>query len=441
MKNYILSILIIIPFFVLSQTDEKVISDIYTNSLTKGQSYNWLDYLSNNIGSRLSGSLGAEKVWLQPVMVPKWVRGIPEFAYIETKPGNTIKVNICALGGSISTPPTGLKAKIVEVSGVEELEKLGRDKIKDKIVFFNRPMDASLINTFESYGGCVNQRYSGAMEASKFGAIGVIVRSMNLRIDDLPHTGSMTYGDIAPSDRIPSAAISTKHADLLSGMLKLDSNIQFYFKQNSKQLDDVLSHNVIGEITGSEYPDEYIVVGGHLDSWDLGDGAHDDGAGCTQSMEVLRLLKLSGIKPKRSIRVVLFMNEENGLRGGNKYAEIAAQKNENHIFALESDAGGFTPRGFYFDCDQSNFEQILSWKSLFKPYLIHFFELGGSGADIGPLKNETNVLSGLKPDSQRYFDYHHAPNDTFDAVNKRELELGAATMTSLIYLIDKYGIL
>ena len=457
MKNYILSILIIIPFFVLSQTDEKVISDIYTNSLTKGQSYNWLDYLSNNIGSRLSGSLGAEKavawtkeeleklgldkVWLQPVMVPKWVRGIPEFAYIETKPGNTIKVNICALGGSISTPSTGLKAKIVEVSGVEELEKLGRDKIKDKIVFFNRPMDASLINTFESYGGCVNQRYSGAMEASKFGAIGVIVRSMNLRIDDLPHTGSMTYGDIAPSDRIPSAAISTKHADLLSGMLKLDSNIQFYFKQNSKQLDDVLSHNVIGEITGSEYPDEYIVVGGHLDSWDLGDGAHDDGAGCTQSMEVLRLLKLSGIKPKRSIRVVLFMNEENGLRGGNKYAEIAAQKNENHIFALESDAGGFTPRGFYFDCDQSNFEQILSWKSLFKPYLIHFFELGGSGADIGPLKNETNVLSGLKPDSQRYFDYHHAPNDTFDAVNKRELELGAATMTSLIYLIDKYGII
>lgn len=456
MKNFIIYTLIILPFFVLSQTDEKVISDIYTNSLTNGQSYKWLDYLSNNIGSRLSGSLGAEKavawtkeeletlgldkVWLQPVMVPKWVRGVPEFAYIETSPGSTIKVNICALGGSISTPSTGLKAKIIEVSGVDELKKLGKDKIEGKIVFFNRPMDASLINTFESYGGCVNQRYSGAMEASKFGAIGVIVRSMNLRIDDLPHTGSMTYGDIPPDDRIPSAAISTKHADLLSGMIKLDNNIQFYFKQNSKQLDDVLSHNVIGEITGSEYPDEYIVVGGHLDSWDLGDGAHDDGAGCTQSMEVLRLLKLSGIKPKRSIRVVLFMNEENGLRGGNKYAEIAAQKNENHIFALESDAGGFTPRGFYFDCDQSNFEQILSWKSLFKPYLIHFFELGGSGADIGPLKNETNVLSGLKPDSQRYFDYHHAPNDTFDAVNKRELELGAATMTSLIYLIDKYGI-
>jgi hypothetical protein len=457
MKNFLLSTFLIIPFFVFSQTDEKVISEIYTNSLTNGQSYSWLDHLSNNIGSRLSGSLGAEKavewtkeeletmgldkVWLQPVMVPKWVRGVPEFAYIETSPGKTIKVNICALGGSISTPPTGLKSKIIEVSGVDELEKLGAENIEGKIVFFNRPMDASLINTFESYGGCVNQRYSGAMEASKFGAIGVIVRSMNLRIDDFPHTGSMTYGDIPPQKRIPSAAISTKHADLLSAMVKLDNNVQFYFKQNSKQLEDVLSHNVIGEITGSEFPDEYIVVGGHLDSWDLGDGAHDDGAGCTQSMEVLRLLKLSGIKPKRSIRVVLFMNEENGLRGGNKYAEVAAQKNENHIFALESDAGGFTPRGFYFDCDQSNFEQILSWKSLFKPYLIHFFELGGSGADIGPLKNETNVLSGLKPDSQRYFDYHHAPNDTFDAVNKRELELGAATMTSLVYLIDKYGII
>ena len=190
MRNSILYTLITIPFFVLSQTDEKVISDIYTNSLTNGQSYKWLDYLSNNIGSRLSGSLGAEKavawtkeeletlgldkVWLQPVMVPKWVRGIPEFAYIETSPGSTIKVNICALGGSISTPSAGLKAKIIEVSGVDELEKLGKDKIEGKIVFFNRPMDASLINTFESYGGCVNQRYSGAMEASKFGAIGVL---------------------------------------------------------------------------------------------------------------------------------------------------------------------------------------------------------------------------------------------------------------------------
>ena len=448
--------LILFSINISAQSDESVIRDIYDNSLLNGKSYEWLDYLSNQIGGRLSGSLSAElavnwtksemelmgldKVWLQPVMVPKWVRGTPEFAYIETGPGKTTKVNICALGGSISTPSTGLKGNLVEVKSFEELEILGKDKINGKIVFYNRPMDATLIDTFKAYGSCVNQRYEGAVKAIEYGASAVIVRSMNLSIDDLPHTGSMTYGDIPVSDRIPSAAISTKDADLLSSMLKMDNDIKFYFKQNCKQMDDVLSHNVIGEITGSEFPDEYILVGGHLDSWDLGDGSHDDGAGCVQSMDVVRLLKLSGVKPKRSIRVVLFMNEENGLRGANKYAEEAFKKGENHIFALESDAGAFTPRGFYFEADESNFAQIKSWKKLFKPYLIHFFELGGSGADVGPLKTPNNVLSGLKPDSQRYFDHHHSSSDTFEHIHKRELELGAATMTSLIYLIDKYGL-
>ncbi len=440
----------------LSQTDAETIKSIYNNSLSNGKSYEWLDHLSNKIGGRLSGSLNAEravywtkselekigldKVWLQPVMVPKWVRGNPEFAYIETAPGRTTSVNICALGGSIATPASGLKAEVIEVKNFEELEKIGRKNIEGKIVFYNRPMDETLIDTFKAYGGCVNQRYEGAVHAIEYGAVGVIVRSMNLAIDDLPHTGSMTYEDIPVKNRIPSAAISTSDADILSSMLKMDKNIKFYFKQNCKQMDDVLSYNVIGEITGTEFPNEYILVGGHLDSWDLGDGSHDDGAGCVQSMDVIRLLRLSGVKPKRSIRVVLFMNEENGLRGARKYAEESFAKGENHIFALESDAGGFTPRGFYFDTDKNNFDQILSWKSLFKPYLIHFFELGGSGADVGPLKTPTNVLSGLKPDSQRYFDHHHSSSDTFDAVNKRELELGAATMTALVYLIDKYGL-
>ena len=441
---------------IFSQEDANTIRTIYDNSLTNGKSYQWLDYLSNQIGGRLSGSLNAEKavywtkselekigldkVWLQPVMVPKWVRGNPEFAYIETAPGKTTNVNICALGGSIATPASGLKANIIEVKDFDDLERLGKSNIEGKIVFYNRPMDETLIDTFKSYGGCVNQRYEGAVHASKYGAVGVIVRSMNLVLDDLPHTGSMTYGDIPVDNRIPSAAISTNDAELLSTMLKLDNDIKFYFKQNCKQFKDVLSYNVIGELTGSEFPDEYIVVGGHLDSWDLGDGSHDDGAGCVQSMDVIRLLKLSGITPKRTIRVVLFMNEENGLRGAKKYAEESFAKGENHIFALESDAGGFSPRGFYFDTDQNNFNQILGWKDLFKPYLIHFFELGGSGADVGPLKTPNNVLSGLKPDSQRYFDHHHSSSDTFDAINKRELELGAATITSLVYLIDKYGI-
>lgn len=439
-----------------AQTDAEVIKNIYDSSLSNGKSYEWLGYLSNQIGGRLSGSLNAEravqwtkeeleklgldKVWLQPVMVPKWVRGAPEFAYIETEPGKTINVNICALGGSVATPALGLKAKVIEVQGIEELATLGREKIEGKIVFFNRPMDETLINTFRAYGGCVDQRGNGAKEAGEYGAVGAIVRSMNLRLDDYPHTGAMNYGDTPISERIPSAAISTNDAELLSSMLKLNKDIQFYFRQSCKQFDDVLSYNVIGEITGSEFPNEYIIVGGHLDSWDLGDGAHDDGAGCMQSMDVLRLLKVNGIKPKRSIRVVLFMNEENGLRGGRKYAEVAKQKGENHIFALESDSGGFTPRGFSFDCTDADFNQVLSWKPLFKPYLIHFFEKGGSGADIGPLKNDNIVLAGLRPDTQRYFDHHHAANDTFEHVNKRELELGAATMTALVYLYDKYGV-
>lgn len=454
MKKLIFIFFISINIF--SQEDANNIRSIYDNSLINGKSYQWLDYLSNQIGGRLSGSLNAEKavywtkselekigldkVWLQPVMVPKWVRGNPEFAYIETAPGKTTNVNICALGGSIATSASGLKANIVEVKDFDDLERLGRSNIEGKIVFYNRPMEKTLIDTFKSYGGCVNQRYEGAVHASEYGAVGVIVRSMNLLLDDLPHTGSMTYGDIPIDNRIPSAAISTNDAELLSTMLKLDNDIKFYFKQNCKQFKDVLSYNVIGELTGSEFPDEYIVVGGHLDSWDLGDGSHDDGAGCVQSMDVIRLLKLSGITPKRTIRVVLFMNEENGLRGARKYAEESFAKGENHIFALESDAGGFSPRGFYFDTDQNNFNQILGWKDLFKPYLIHFFELGGSGADVGPLKTPNNVLSGLKPDSQRYFDHHHSSSDTFDSINKRELELGTATITSLVYLIDKYGI-
>ena len=456
LKSILLFVSVISIVSINAQTDAEVIKTIYKQSLTNGKSYDWLNHLSNQIGSRLSGSLGAEravaytkeemeklgldKVWLQPVMVPKWVRGAQEFAFIESTPGKTTNVNICALGGSIATPALGLKAEVVEVKNFEDLEALGPENIEGKIVFYNRPMQADLILTFEAYGGCVNQRYKGAVEAIKYGAVGVIVRSMNLRMDDLPHTGSMTYDNLPVDRRIPSAAISTNDAELLSTMLKLDKSTKFYFKQNCKQLKDVQSYNVVGEITGSEFPNEYMIVGGHLDSWDLGDGSHDDGAGVVQSMDVLRLLKESSIKPKRSIRVVLFMNEENGLRGGKKYAELAKQKGENHVFALESDSGGFTPRGFSFDCNDASFNQVLSWQPLFKPYLIHYFEKGGSGADVGPLKTETNVLAGLRPDSQRYFDHHHASNDTFDAINKRELELGAATMTSLVYLFDKYGV-
>ena len=456
MRFFIILVSLLTLNFINSQTTEEnsvFIDKIYDEALSNGKSYEWLDYLSNQIGGRLSGSINYERsvkwgkeeldlleidsVWLQPVMVPKWVRGAPEYAHIETRPGNNISVPIVALGGSISTPSIGISANVVEVKSFKELRDIGRDSVSGKIVFFNRPMDVTLINTFQAYGGSVNQRTQGAVEAAKLGAVGVIVRSMTTTLDNYPHTGSMYYEGLSLSQRIPAAAISTNGAELLSSMLSLNPKIKFFFRQNSRNFPDVLTHTVIGEIKGSEKPNEIIVVGGHLDSWDLGDGSHDDGAGIVQSMEVLRIFKSLNYIPKRTIRVVLFANEENGLRGGNKYAEVAKLKNEKHFFAIESDAGGFTPRGISFDTSDKEFKSLKKFEEYFYDYGVSFLK-GGSGADIGPLKDGNVILAGLRPDPQRYFDYHHAASDTFDKINKRELELGAAAMASIIYLMDNY---
>ena len=456
MKRKIKVLFVLLSTFVYSQEDQKIIKQIFDTSLNESKSYEMLDFLSNEIGGRLSGSLNADRavdwgyselkklgfdnVWLQDVMVPKWVRGPKEFALIETDPGVTFNVDVCALGGSVATPSVGIKSNVVEVKSFDELQVLGKENIDGKIVFFNRPMQSNLINTFQSYGQAVNQRTNGAMEAVKYGAIGVIVRSMNLRLDDFPHTGVMSYGNLSSSNRIPAAAISTNSAEKLSDLLKINPDLKFLLRQQCKQFDDVLSSNVIAEIKGSEYPDEIILVGGHLDSWDIGDGSHDDGAGIVQSMDVINIFRKINYIPKRTIRVVFFMNEENGLRGAKKYFKIAKEKKLNHVFALESDAGGFSPKGFSFTCNDSNFTKIQKWKKLFEPYLIHYFERGGSGADISLLETDQNVLAGLRPDSQRYFDYHHAENDKFNAINKRELELGTFAMATLIYLFDKYGV-
>ena len=458
--KYIIQIIFLIQSIQLSIAQEKKhvynISKIYDVALTNGKSYEWLDYLSNQIGGRLSGSLNADravkwgfkelnnldldKVFLEDVMVPKWVRGTFEYASIITGPGMSINVPICSLGGSIATPASGLRAQVIEVKSFEELEVLGMKNIKGKFVFFNRPMPAGIIDTFEAYSVTRDQRSNGAERAAKYGAVGVIIRSMNLKLDDYPHTGNMSYGMLPNKMRIPAAAISTNGAELLSSMLSLNKNLYFYLKQDCKNLPDVKSYNVIGEIKGSDFPNEIIVVGGHLDSWDLGDGAHDDGAGIVQSMEVLNIFNKISYKPKRTIRVVLYMNEENGLRGGITYAKNAKNKKENHVFALESDAGGFSPRGFSFEASDNQFKKIKSWETYFHPYLTDRFTLGSSGADIGPLRNGKIVLAGLRPDSQRYFEYHHTANDTFEAINKRELELGAAAMTSMIYLVDQHGL-
>ncbi len=460
MRFFTLTLLLLVGVSMHSQVTQPVedslnIRKFYDVSLLHGKSYEWLDHLSNKIGGRLSGSVNAEravrytreqleqleldKVWLQPVRVPKWTRGIQEYAYIQVEGGNTTVVNIAALGGSEPTPRTGLRAQVIEVQGVEDLQNYPREMIEGKIVFYNKAMEPDLIDPFDAYDRSLNQRYHGAVQAAKYGAVGVIVRSATHRIHDQPHTGTVDYGDLPQDERIPAAAISTRDANYLSGLLSLNRGTSLYMKMNSQNHGEVDSHNVIAEIQGSEFPDEVILIGAHLDSWDLGDGAHDNGAGVVQAMEVLRLFLKAGIQPKRTIRVVLFMNGENGLRGAEKYAREAQGRNEQHIFALESDAGGFSPRGFSLEATDQQLERILQWKPLFEPYLIHYFGRGGSGADLEPLKDSKIVLAGLKTDSQRYFDYHHAATDTFDQVNQRELELGAATMASLVYLVDRYG--
>lgn len=441
---------------VLGQTrDEAAIRQIYNKALSEGKTYSLLDNLCNKIGPRLSGSPGAaaavewsrhvmedfgfDSVWLQPVMVPHWVRGQKEIGrVVNSKKMGVVELNVCALGGSVGTGPDGVSASIVEVKNFEELAQLGAKNVQGKIVFFNRPMDATLINTFAAYSGANNQRSRGPSEAAKYGAVAVIVRSMGSNLEDYPHTGGLRYDPNVT--KIPAVAIATRHAELLSKLLKDDKSLQFYLESHCEILEDAPSFNVIGQLNGSEYKDEYIVVGGHLDSWDLAQGAHDDGSGCVQSIEVLRIFSSMGYKPKRTIRAVMFMNEENGGRGGQKYAELALKNKEKHIAAIESDRGGFTPRGFTMTTTDASKKKIQSWKPLLEPYGLTDFGSEGGGADIGPLGPQGTALIGYYPDSQRYFDYHHTPVDTFDKINKRELELGAASMAALVYLLDQYGL-
>ncbi len=460
MKKNFFSIIIVSCFLAhpsLAQSefaaDSVFIKKIFDKSLSEGKAYEWLRVLTTEIGGRLSGSHGAAKavaytqsvmekeafdrVFLQPVNVPHWVRGKAENAYIETK-GKQVKVPIAALGGSVATPAKGVKAPVIEVQSFLELRALGKEKVQGKIVFFNRPMDPTQLSTFDAYRGAVDQRGNGATEAAKLGAVGAIVRSMTTRLDDFPHTGGMRYGVGVPL--IPTAAISTNGAELLSKSLKENPETKFFFEQHCETLPDAPSHNVIGELKGTTQSAQIVVAGGHLDSWDLAQGAHDDGSGCVQAIEALRLLKGLGYTPKRTLRAVMFMNEENGLRGGVAYADSARTKKEIHLAAIESDRGGFTPLGFGVVGDAAKKARIVSWQPLFAPYGLHAIGPGGGGADIGPLAQQGTTLLGLIPDSQRYFDYHHAASDTFDAVSKRELQMGAAAMAAMLYLIDKYGL-
>jgi len=455
----VLSSLFLIITSASAQTDSVVMRKIFDEALVNGQCYQNLHYLCKNIGQRLSGSANAQKavdwgkklmegygfdkVFLQEVMVPHWERGVKEQGYI-IDGAKKIPVPICALGMAVATPANGITASVVEVHSLAEVAELGEKVIKGKIVFYNRPFDPKFIETGTAYGTAGDQRRAGPSMAAKYGAVGVIVRSLTEANDDYPHTGTTQYTDDAP--KIPAAAISTKAADKLSAMLKLRKfpQAKFFFKQSCRLLPDAKSYNVVGEITGTENPNKFITVGGHLDSWDLAEGAHDDGTGVMQSVEVLRIFKALGWKPKNSIRAVLFMNEENGTKGGLKYAELAAQNKEQHIAAIESDEGGFTPRGFSFEGLTADKIKSINknYKALFEPYEADRLVIGGSGSDVGPLKVTMPgvTLIGFRPDSQRYFDIHHTPNDVFENVNKRELELGAAAIASLVYLIDQHGL-
>jgi hypothetical protein len=454
MRKLFFGLFLLAGFNALSQQeDSMLIRKIADEILVNGRAYENLRVLCKTVGPRLAGSpgmlkaeawgvkalqqAGADKVWLQECKVPRWVRGAKEEAYYLVS-GKKIALDVLALGNSLGTPSKGITAPVILINSFDELEQR-KDEVKGKIVFYNYKFNPRYVKTFQAYGEASRYRGQGASRAAKYGALAVIVRSMSHATDNHPHTGGMNYD--TSYAKIAAVAVGLRDADKLAEAITRNKVVTAFVKTNSKMLPDVTGHNVIGELIGSEFPDEIITVGGHLDSWDPAEGAHDDGAGCVQSIEVLRVLKAIGYKPKRTIRVVLFANEENGLRGGNKYAEEAKAKGEKHYFALESDAGGFTPRGFGFSMKPEQLAKVRTWADLFQPYGVFELTAGGGGADIGPLGRTFGTpLAGLSPDSQRYFDIHHARSDVFEAVNKRELELGAINMAALIYLIDKYGL-
>lgn len=434
------------------QEDSLMIRKMADEILENGRAYENLRVLCKTVGGRVAGSpqmlkaeswgvstlkqAGADKVWLQECKVPRWVRGAKEDVYF-TVNGKKTTLDVLALGNSIGNSKP-ITAPVILINNFDELEQR-KDEVKGKIVFYNYKFNNKFVKTFQAYGDASRYRGQGPSRAAKYGALAVIVRSMSHAADNNPHTGGTNYD--TNYAKIPAVAVGLKDADKLAEAISKNKAVNVYLKSNAQMLPDVTGHNVIGEIIGSEFPDQIITVGGHLDSWDPAEGAHDDGAGCVHSIEVLRVLKAIGYKPKRTIRVVLFANEENGLRGGNKYAEEARAKGEKHYFALESDAGGFTPRGFGFSMKPDQLAKVQQWADLFKPYGVFELSAGGGGADIGPLGRTFGTpLAGLSPDSQRYFDIHHARSDVFEAVNKRELELGAINMAALIYLVDKYGL-
>lgn len=450
-----LTALLFLPLVGMAQTgDEARIKQLSDEIMRNGKAYELLRQLTKDIGGRLSGSPqfakavqwgkvsmeqnGADKVYLQECMIPHWVRGGQDKAYLVEidKKKASQKLDVLALGNSLGSGT--VTGELLAVADFDELEKR-KDEVKGKIVYYNSGFNPTNIKPFVSYGESGIYRRWGASRAAKYGAIGVMIRSLTESTANDPHTGGMAYIDSFP--KIPAIAVGPRDADKVWAMSKT-SNMKLSMTTNGHFLPDTIGHNVIAELTGTEFPDQIITVGGHLDSWDVNEGAHDDGTGVVQTIEIMRALKAIGYQPKHTIRFVLFANEENGLRGGTKYAAEAKAKGEKHVFALESDAGGFTPRGFSIQASKAQLEKLRSWIPLLSPYGSFEITGDGGGADIGPLNRTFGIPVGeLLPDPQRYFDLHHARSDVFENVNKRELLLGAVNMAGLIYLVDKYGLL
>ena len=431
---------------------DAIASALFQEALGQGECHERLRELTKGIGHRLSGSPqadsamvwganvlennGADSVFVMPVVVPAWTRGD---VCLASAGGDRLRVT--ALGGSVPTPgDSTIRARCVVVRGIEELAELPRSATEGRIVLFNRPMDPLLINTGAAYGGAVDQRGKGAIAAAKAGGVAALVRSMTHAHDTIPHTGAMYYEDDVP--RVPAAAISTVDARELAHRLEADPDLELTLAMNCRDLGEREQGNVIGVLSGNEFPERIIALGGHLDSWDIGEGAHDDGAGIVHTLEALRLLRAIGYAPRHTLHFVLFINEENGNRGGEAYAQWA---NNNEmglrvVGALESDAGGLVPRGFSIDASPEDLAWLNSLLPYLEPFGLNSARNGWAGVDISPLKQQENrpLLLGLLPDGQRYFDYHHSARDVFENVHKRELELGAAACALMIVLMDQH---
>ena len=408
-------------------------------ALTSDHAYSRLAHLTDHIGNRLSGSKnleraiewalaemkrdGLDNVRAEKVMVPHWVRGEESLVMLTPVPRN---LQVLGLGNSVGTPAEGISAEAIVVRDFAELDKMG-ERVRGKIVVYNAP--------FTNYGATVAYRLQGASRAARYGAVAALVRSITPVSLQTPHTGAMNYDPNQP--KIPVAAVTIEVAEFLQRMNDRGDRPTLRLKMEAKFLPDAESANVIAELKGSEKPDEVIVIGGHFDSWDVGQGAHDDGGGVIVAWEAARLLKELGLRPRRTIRVVLYTNEENGLRGGNAYRDAHRAEIAKHILAIESDSGVYRPEGFGLSATaslqaRSNMQEIAKLLSGIGADQI---AADGGGADIGPITREGVVSASLDVDGTHYFDIHHTPADTLDKVNPRELQLCVATMAVMAYTV------